>query len=67
MQVGLNLFGKVVDIHHHPLEAGTVQLGQQQAQQGLAPHRHQGFGHRIGQGTQTGTQARCKNHCLLHE
>ena len=63
-QVFPDLPGEMVDIHHQMGVAGIPQFADNVVQKRLSSHGHQSLGHSVGDGLQTGSQPRRKDHRL---
>ena len=61
-----DLLSEVMDIDDKAVVALRLQLTDVPLEQRLATNRHQGLGHRVGQGLQSSAQTCRENHSLFH-
>ena len=61
-----DLLTEMMDVDDDAFEAKCLQTLDDVLQQGLTSHRHEGFGHRVGEGAEACAEAGSENHCLFH-
>ena len=61
MQMTLDEVGQVVKVHAHVFDARFSQTVEHPIEGGSVCHRHQWLGHAVGEGSQSGAQARAEN------
>ena len=65
-QIVNNLIGEMMHVHHHAFITSLLQFHDHMPKQRLPPYPDQRLRHRIGQGFQSGSKSRRKDHRLFH-